>query len=127
MVYTGFIFCLQNKVQYFQRVVTNTVPFITPLEEVIRTHFLPSLLGIPLTEINKEFCQLLTHSVKMGGLAIRNPVNTAPHVHRASHAATCHLTVSLVEAAAQFDLRAQIGFRMKVSSLNIKAGINPLW
>jgi hypothetical protein len=40
----------------------------------------------------------------MGGLAIRNLVGMAPRVHRASLAATCHLTASLVEAAAWFDL-----------------------
>jgi hypothetical protein len=83
--YTGFTFCMQNGWQYVQRVVANTAPFFSPLEEVIRTHFLPALLGVPL----------VTHSVKLGGLAIRNPVDTAPRVHKASLAATRHLTVSL--------------------------------
>ncbi len=106
MAYAGFTFCLQNEWQYAQRVVAYTAPFFTPLKEAICTHFLPSLLGIPLTEINGEYCQLLTHSIKMGGLAIRNPVNMAPHVHRASLMATCHLTASLVDAAARFDLGA---------------------
>jgi hypothetical protein len=92
--YTGFTFCLQNKWQYVQQVVANTAPFFTPLKMAICTHFLPSLLGIPSMEINGEYHQLLTHSIKMEGLAIRNPVNKAPHVHRASLAATCHLTAS---------------------------------
>jgi hypothetical protein len=104
--YARFTFCLQNKWQDVQRVVANTPPFFTLLKEVICTHFLSSLLGILSTEINGEYRQLLTHSVKMGGLAIRNPVDTAPRVHRASLAATCHLTASLVEAAAWFDLSA---------------------
>ncbi len=38
----GFTFCLQNE-QYVQRVVADTAPFFAPLEEGIRTHFLPSL------------------------------------------------------------------------------------
>ena len=60
-----------------------------------------------MAEIDGDYSQLLTHSIKLGGLAICNPVDTAPRVHKASLAATCHLTVSLVDAAAQFDPRAQ--------------------
>jgi len=102
--YAGFTFCLQNEWQYVQRVVADTAPFFAPLEEAIRTHFLPSLLGIPSSEIDGDYRQLLTHSVKMGGLAIRNPVDTAPRVHLASIAATRHLTASLVRDATRFDL-----------------------
>ena len=36
-------------------------------------------------------------------LAIRNPVETALSVHKASLAATCHLTVSLLDPATLFD------------------------
>jgi hypothetical protein len=103
--YTGFTFCLQNEWQYVQGVVADTAPFFSPLEAAIRTSFLPALLGIPSsTEIDGEYCQLLTHSVRLGGLAIRNPVDTAPSVHRASLAATHHLTASLVDDQLRFDL-----------------------
>ena len=86
--------------------VADTVPFFAPLKEAIRTCLLPSFLGIPSAEIDSEYHQLLTHSVKMGGLAIRNPVDTAPRVHKASLAATHHLTVSLVDPAEKFNLGA---------------------
>ncbi len=102
--YAGFTFCLQNKWQYVQRVVADTALFFLPLEAAIRTSFLPALLGIPLTEINGEYRQLLTHSIKLGGLAIRNPVDTAPSVHMTLIAATRHLTASLVDAQIRFDL-----------------------
>jgi hypothetical protein len=59
-----------------------------------------------LTEIDGGYRQLLTHGVKQGGLAICNPVDTAPSIHSASLAATCHLTVSLVDSGTQFDLGA---------------------
>ena len=68
--------------------------------------FLPALLGIPLTEIDGGYRQLLTHGIKQGGLAICNPVDTAPSIHSASLAETCHLTVSLVDSGTQFDLGA---------------------
>ncbi len=90
-VYAVFTFCLQNKRQYIQQVVTDTAPFFAPLVAEICTSFLPALLGIPSTEIDRGYCQLLTHSVKQRGLAICNPMDTASSVLLASLAATCHL------------------------------------
>ncbi len=104
--YAGFTFCLQNEWQYVQRVVADTGPFFQPLEREIRMSFLPALLGIPPTEINGEYRQLLAHGVKQGGLAIRNLVDTAPNIHSASLAATRHLTMSLVDTETRFDLAA---------------------
>ncbi len=104
--YARFTFCLQNAWQYIQRVVTDTAPFCVPLEMEIRRRFLPALLGLPSTEINGGYRQLLTHGVKQGGLAICNTVDTATSIHSASLAATCHLTVSLVDSGTQFDLGA---------------------
>ncbi len=66
-------------------------------------HFLSALLGVLLVEIDGEYRQLLTHGIKLGGLAICNPMDTAPIVHKASLATTCHLTVSLVDPATRFD------------------------
>jgi hypothetical protein len=95
---------MQNEWQYAQQVVADTTPFFSPLlEEVIHTHFLTAFLGVPSVEINGEYRQLLTHSVKLGGLAIRNPVDTAPSFHKDPLAATCYLTVSLVDPATRFD------------------------
>ena len=103
--YTGFTFCLQNESQYIQRVVTVTAPFFSPLEAEICTNFLPALLGIPSsTEIDGEYCQLLTHSIRLGGLAMHNPAGTAPSVHRALLVATRHLLASLLNDQLQFDL-----------------------
>jgi hypothetical protein len=103
--YAGFMYCLHNEWQYVQHVVADTGPFFQPLEREIRMSFLPALLGIPLTEINREYRQLLTHGVKQGGLAIRNPVDTAPNIHLALLAATRHLTMSLVDTKTRFNLR----------------------
>ncbi len=102
--YAGFTFCVQNEWQYVQRVVANTAPFFQPLEKEIWMSFLPALLGIPPSEIDGGYRQLLTHSVKLGGLAICNLVDTAQCVHLASLAVTRHLTVSLVSGDTMFDL-----------------------
>ena len=66
--------------------------------------FLPPLLGILSTEIDGEYHQLLTQCTKQRGLAICNPLDSAPSVHSVSLVATCHLTVSLVDPWTQFNL-----------------------
>ena len=102
--YAGFTFCLQNEWQYLQRVVADTGPFFEPLEKAIRTHFIPALLGVPAEDIDGKYRELLTHSVTKGGLALRNPMDTAASVHAASLGATLHLTQSLVDGDVMFDL-----------------------
>ena len=49
------------------------------LEEAIRKHFLPALLGVPSVEIDGDYRQLLTHSVKLGGWQSAT-LWTPPHV-----------------------------------------------
>jgi hypothetical protein len=137
--HAGFTFCMQNEWQYVQRVVANTAPFFSPLEEAIRMHFLPALLGVPSVEIDGEYRQLLTNSVKLGGLAIRNPVDTAPRVHKASLAATCHqqcplwilplgLTRGLIVCAPPKQARQLKGIGSRMSrSFSTVAGKNLPW
>ena len=101
------MFCLQNEWQYVQHVVANTGQFFQLLEKEIWMSFLPAILGIPLTAIDGGYRQLLTQSVKQGGLAIQNPVDTAPCIHLASLAATRYLTESLVcKGTGKFGLGA---------------------
>ena len=91
--------------QYVQRVVVDTAPFFSPLEEVIRTHFLPASLVSPWLRSMRSTPNS-SHTVSLGGLAIRNPVDTAPSVHKVSLVATRHLAVFLVDPATRFDLGA---------------------
>ena len=83
-----------------QRVTSATAPHFTPLEVVIRTKFLPALLGIDTSDLDSEFRELLTHGVKTGGMAIPNPMDTAVHVHKTSLPATSHLVTSMVDKDA---------------------------
>jgi hypothetical protein len=102
--YAGFTFCLQNECQYVQRVTSDTAPHFAPLEVAIRTKFLLALLGIAALDLDGEFRELLTHSVKMGSIAIWNPVDTAVHVHKTTLNATSHLVASMVNRDACLDL-----------------------
>ena len=102
--YAGFTFCLQNEWQYLQCIVADTGSFFAPLETGIRWKLITALLGIGSWEIDGNFWELLTHSVKKGGLALQNPVNTAHFVLNASKQATLPLTKSLVDSSHHFDL-----------------------
>jgi hypothetical protein len=102
--YAGFTFCLQNEWQYVQRVTSDTAPYFAPLEVAIRTKFLPALLGTATLDLDGKFCKHLTHSVKTGGIAIWNPLDTAMHVHETSLHARSHLVASMVDRDACLDL-----------------------
>ena len=64
---------------------------------MIRDHFLPSLIGIPTCEVDGDYQNLLTHSVKTGGLAVRNPYKTKKYVLETSKMTTRQLVTYLVE------------------------------
>ena len=76
-----------------QRVTSDTAPHFAPLEVAIRTKVLPALLGIAASDLDGEFGS----GVKTGRIAIRNPVDTAVHVHEMSLRATSHLITSMVD------------------------------
>ena len=90
-----------------QRVTSDTVAHFAPLEVAIRTKFLPAMLRIVASYLDGEFRELLTHGVKTGGIAIRNPVDTAVHVHEMSLRATSHLVTSMVDKDAYLNLEDQ--------------------
>ncbi len=95
---------MQNEWQYVQRVTSDTAPHFAPLEMAIRTEFFPALLGIAALDLDGEFRELLTHGVKTGGVSIRNPVDTAVHVHEMSLRAMSHLVTSRVDKDAYLNL-----------------------
>ena len=101
--YAGFTFYLQNEWQYVQRVVAGIGALFAPLERMIRDHLLRSLVGIPASEMDGDHRILLTHGVKTGGLAVRNPLETAEYALDTSKVMTRHLVSSLVDNDVPFD------------------------
>ncbi|KAL7534276.1 hypothetical protein ACHAWF_004776, partial [Thalassiosira exigua] len=75
--YAGFAFCLQMEWGYVSRVTQDIAHHFAPLETAIRQKFLPALLDVPVGFIGAELRELLGHSVKTGGIGVRNPVSTA--------------------------------------------------
>ena len=70
---------------------------------MIQNHFLPSLIGIPSFEIDGDYRNLLTYSVKTGGLTVHNPCRTAEYALKTSKTMTRHIITSLVENEVLFD------------------------
>ena len=70
--------------------------YFEPLEKAIRQKFLPALLDVPTDFIGGEFRELLGHSVRTGGIGVRNPVTTAGAAFRTSREASRLLVDSLL-------------------------------
>ena len=69
----------------------------------IRKYLCPALIGIGAHDIDGLYRELLTQSVKKGGLAIRNPLDSAAYVHDTSKDTTEYLVLLLVDNERDFD------------------------
>ncbi|KAL7451366.1 hypothetical protein ACHAXS_000248 [Conticribra weissflogii] len=95
--YVGMAMSLQVEWQYVCRVVPDITMDLAPVKTTIRLDFLPALVG-GSTSITSDdnFCQLLGHSIKMGGIGIDNPTLVADRLFAASKSATSILVNNLV-------------------------------
>eukprot|EP00804_Cyclotella_cryptica_P015633 CCRYP_003626-RA/>CCRYP_003626-RA protein AED:0.41 eAED:0.41 QI:0/0/0/0.66/0.5/0.33/3/0/308 len=82
-------------------------PHLEPVEEALRTQFIPALFG-GQGPISNELHLLIAQGIKQGGLAIRNPVREAERLHQTSTEATSLLVESLVPNS-QLDNEAHLG------------------
>ena len=84
--------------------VLDTGAFFEPVERALRQEFIPALMGLPKDEITGRFRELLSQSVKKGGIGIRNPVDHANHVQATSLEATSYLVMSMIGTGEQFSV-----------------------
>ncbi len=75
--YAGLVKSLQSEWQYLCRVVPRAERFLGPIESAICEKFIPALLQVS-EPVDDALRQLLSHGVKSGGIAILNPVASAP-------------------------------------------------
>jgi hypothetical protein len=92
--YAGLTKSLQQEWQYLQRVVPDCGAAFEPVEEAIRTVFLPALLQATEAECQRE---LTTLSVRQAGLGLPNPTQSAQASFAASEACSELLVHSLRE------------------------------
>jgi hypothetical protein len=81
--YAGLVSSLQAKWQYICHIVPGAEHYLDPIKMAVREKFIPALLQVS-DPVDDTFCQLLSHGVKLGGLALRNPVTSAPCLHQSS-------------------------------------------
>ncbi len=81
--YAGLVSSLQAKRQYICRVGPGAGQYLELVELALCEKFIAALLQVS-EPVDDVFCQLLSHGVKMGGIAIKNPVTSAPHLHQCS-------------------------------------------
>jgi hypothetical protein len=87
---------LQAEWQYISRVVPGAERFLGPIEKTICEKFIPALLQVS-DPVDDKFRLLLSQGVKQGGLALRNPVTSAPLLHQSSTDACELLVKALLE------------------------------
>ena len=66
-------------------------------------------MGMPKGDISGRFRELLLQSVKMGGLGIQYPVDSADHVHTTSTNAATHLVRTMLDKTREFDFECHNG------------------
>ncbi|KAL7476290.1 hypothetical protein ACHAW6_002170 [Cyclotella cf. meneghiniana] len=94
--YAGLVLCLSMKWQYICQAVPDVGPSLMPVENALRTKFLPALLGID-GPINDKLITLLRNGVKTGGLVIWDPTLAAASLYSTSIEATEMLTGTLIQ------------------------------
>ena len=68
--------------------------YLEPVELALCEKFIPALLQVS-EPVDDVFHQLLSHGVKMGGIAIKNPITSTLHLHQCSMDASNFLVKAL--------------------------------
>jgi len=84
MVYAGLVSSYQSEWQYLCCAIPGAEQFLGPIESAICEKFIPPLLQVSEPVVDEALCQLLSHGAKSGGIAICNPVISAPLLHQCS-------------------------------------------
>ena len=90
--YSAFVFGFRGKWNFLQRTVPNCASLFQPLEDLMKTEFLPQLTGRALTDLERD---LLSLPAREGGLGLSNPVETATTSFQDSHQITHELTLKI--------------------------------
>ena len=82
---SAFTKSICHRWSFLQRTIPNIQHLFKPLEDCIKTHFLPSIVGRKISDIERK---VLSLPVRFGGLGVANPVETACREYYASKAVT---------------------------------------
>ena len=92
--YATFTHGMSSKWIYLTRTMEGIGPLLQPLENIVRTRFIPTLCGGPAP--NDELRDLLALPCRLGGLGIQDPTRMASHEHSASREITTPIVRSIL-------------------------------
>ena len=98
--YAGMTRSLMCEWQYLQRVLPGVSDAFEPIEEALRCHFLPQLLG--QATVSDRLRERLKQPVNKGGLGIPNPSETSDALFEAYKRMILVLTASLIKNKSVF-------------------------
>ena len=93
LAYSAYTKALSMRWCFLQRTVPDTKAFFAPLEEAIRDKFIPAIIGKNITDVERK---ILSLPVRLGGLGIQNPVETADTEFQNSTLVTQNLTELII-------------------------------
>ena len=94
LAYSAYTKALSMRWCFLQRTVPDTKTFFAPLEEVIRNKLIPAIIGRNITDIERK---LISLPVRLGGMGIQNPCDTADAEFRNSTQVTQNLTKLIMD------------------------------
>ena len=115
--YAAFTRGLANKWTFLARTIPDTNKLFEPLEEKIRTTFLPALTG--QDTCNGDVRDLLALPVRLGGLGIVNPSKQATLHQNASEKITTPLTDLILAQSQEYTPQ------VKAEQIRAKNQLNP--
>ena len=114
--YTAFTFGVRHKWNHIMRTVPNIEHLLQPLEDAIRTEFIPALTGRHNpTDLERQIMEL---PPRLGGLGIPNPCKLARLENENSLKLTASLThhIENQDPHGEIDLEAQKRIRGEISN-----------
>ena len=104
LAYSAVTRSLQHEWSFLLRVVPGCGALFQELELVLGSAFLPALFGVEISAVERDLFSL---PLRMGDLAVVNPVTAAPQFYDSSLSSTASL-VKFIIGVATFELDAHI-------------------
>ena len=100
--YACYVSGFQHRYNYCQRTIPGLEDCLAPLEECIRTQFIPAITGGH--HVDDEERSLLSLPPRLGGLGIKNPIESAPVEFENSNKITKELQAKITKRPTEINM-----------------------
>ena len=121
-LYTAVTKSILHTPTYVQRGVGGTEEQYRPMEELIRKRFLPCIMGRPTRDMGDDERAVYALPSRMGGLGVKNLMETAKPSHDEAREATNFLVESLLEIKQWSSSKHDKHFTKRASDHKAKRG-----